>query len=153
MTTLSKAAARAVADLTEGEIVAAVEISASRERVFKALTTREIVRWWVRPGVFDTTDWTGEVRKGGRWRASGTVRGEAYVLEGEYLEVDPPARLVHTWNRVGAPGKPTTVTYMLEDIEGGTRLTLKHTGFTSQEACGGASAGWQTSFERLAALL
>jgi hypothetical protein len=60
--------ARAVADFAEGSVVASVEIAASPERVFLALASKEIVDWWVRPGVFDTREWSGDVRVGGRWR-------------------------------------------------------------------------------------
>jgi Activator of Hsp90 ATPase homolog 1-like protein len=77
---------RAVADLGEGFILASVEVAASAERVFRALASNEITQWWVRPGVFDTREWTGDVRAGGRWRASGMTRGEPYVQEGEFLE-------------------------------------------------------------------
>ncbi|MFI4997440.1 MAG: SRPBCC domain-containing protein, partial [Hyphomicrobiales bacterium] len=114
MTSLANSRARAIADLAQGRILATVEIAAPPERVFQALASKEIVDWWVRPGIFNTTQWTGDVRVGGRWRSSGVARGAPYALEGEFLEVDPPRRLVHTWRRVGAPGAPTTVTYELE---------------------------------------
>jgi uncharacterized protein YndB with AHSA1/START domain len=140
---------RAVADLADGFVLASVEIEAPPERVFRALASGEIVDWWVRPGVFDTTEWTGDVRVGGRWRASGSFRGEPYVLEGEFLEVDPPNKLVHTYG-VGTPWGPTTVTYLLEPLAGGTRITLRHSGFGSRESCMGNCLGWETSFERLA---
>src|SRR5262245_24231214 len=107
-------AARAVADLAAASIVATVEIVAPPERVFRALSSREIVDWWVRPGVFDTREWSGDVRVGGRWRASGIGRGRPYALEGEFLEVDPPRKLVHTWHPVGSPDAPSTVTYIVE---------------------------------------
>jgi uncharacterized protein YndB with AHSA1/START domain len=149
MTEIRSSAAKALANLAEGEILATVEIAAPPERVFRALTSNEIVDWWVRPGVFDTREWTGDVRKGGRWRASGVARGEPYVLEGEFLEVKPPTKLVHTWQRVGMPGAPTTVTYHLQPIDGGTRLTLRHTGFVPPDSCGGVCEGWESSFARL----
>src|SRR5262249_3050021 len=118
---------------------------------FRALASKEIIDWWVRPGVFDTREWTGDVRKGGRWRASGVARGQPYALEGEFLEVQPPTKLVHTWQLVGAPSAPTTtVTYQLQPIDGGTRLTLRHKGFVPPDTCGNTCEGWQTSFERLA---
>src|SRR5262247_4825402 len=110
MSSVKYSPARAVADLTEGRILASVEIAAPPERVFRALSSKEIVDWWVRPGVFDTREWSGDVRVGGRWRASGMARGEPYVLEGEFLEVDPPRKLVHTWQRPGASGAPSVVT-------------------------------------------
>lgn len=150
---LTNTGARSVTDVGEGQVLVRVEIAAPPERVFRALSSPEIVHWWVRPGVFNTAEWTGEVRVGGRWRASGLFRGEAYATEGEFLEVDPPRRLVHTWHGVGAPGAPTTVEYVLEGIDGGTRITLRHSGFTSREASANFGVGWETSFERLAEIL
>ncbi len=136
-------------EVINGEIVAVVEIAAPPERVFGALTTAEIVNWWVNPGVFDTREWSGDVRVGGRWRAGGIVRGAPYALEGEFLEVDPPRKLVHTWHRVGAQEAPSTVRYELELIPAGTRLTLHHVGIHSPEASKGTTAGWETSLRSL----
>jgi uncharacterized protein YndB with AHSA1/START domain len=150
MTEIKSGAARALADLAQGEILATVEIAAPPERVFRALTSNEIIDWWVRPGVFDTREWTGDVRKGGRWRATGVARGQPYVLEGEFLEVQPPTKLVHTWQRAGAPSAATMVTYRLQPIAGGTRLTLRHTGFVPPDGCGSVCHGWQSSFAQLA---
>lgn len=141
--------ARALVDLDDGAIVASVEIAASPERVFRALTSREIVDWWINPGVFDTREWTGDVRVGGRWRASGMARGAPYVLEGEYLEVDPPRALAHTWRLIGSPEGPSTVRYALATTSRGTRLTLRHSGLTAPRFGTGAVAGWQTSLDRL----
>ena len=149
MNSVKHSSARAVADLAEGHILASVEVAAPPERVFRALVSQEIVDWWVRPGVFNTTEWTGYVRVGGRWRASGVGRGRPYALEGEFIEIDPPHKVVHTWHGVGTPGAPTTVTYSLERLDGGTRITLRHTGFTSRESCTSTSVGWETSFARL----
>src|SRR3954463_2021999 len=126
-----KSHARAVSDLVDGRVVASVELAVVPERVFQALASRDVVDWWVNPGVFDTREWTGDVRVGGRWRASGMGNGRPYVLEGEFLEVDPPRKLVHTWQGVGAPGAPTTVSYLLERLDGGTRLTLRHSGIVA----------------------
>lgn len=143
----------AVAEANDGRILATVEIAASPERVFRALASSEVTAWWVRPGVFDTREWAGDVRPGGRWRASGVARGRAYSLEGEFLRVDSPRTLVHTWHGVGAPGAPTTVTYSLQEHGAGTHLTLTHAGFGSAEACENTRAGWETSLQRLAELL
>src|SRR5262245_44706941 len=115
--------ARAVADLAAGEILATVEVVAPPQRVFDALTSDEIVNWWQGEGsvAFRTTEWTGDVRVGGRWQASGVVDDvKPFALEGEFLEIDPPRKLVHTYGPAGAPGKPTTVTYLLEPIDAGT---------------------------------
>jgi uncharacterized protein YndB with AHSA1/START domain len=148
-----KTHARAVADVSDGSIVASVEVARPPERVFQALTSRDIVEWWVNPGVFDTREWIGDVRVGGRWSASGIARGAPYTLEGEFLEVDPPRKLVQTWHRVGMPGAPSTVTYLLEAIDGGTRLTVRHTGITATDQRSNVGAGWRSSFDRLTEIL
>lgn len=153
MSSARSSRARGVADLAEGIILAGVEITAPPERVFQALASKQICTWWVRPGVFDTREWTGDVRAGGRWRASGVGKGNSYALEGEFLEVDPPRKLVHTWHGVGAPGAPSTVTYLLERLDGGTRVTLRHAGLVAPEVCKNTCIGWETSFERLGEIL
>ena len=148
-----KSGTRAVSDLIEGRVVASVELAASPERVFQALTSREIVDWWVNPGVFDTREWAGDVQVGGKWRASGIARGNPYTLEGEFVEVDPPRKLEHTWHMVGAPGAPSTVSYLLEPITGGTRLTVQQSGVPTSDERERNRSGWRTSFDRLAEIL
>lgn len=150
MSSIKNAGARAVARFDEGLILASVDIAAPPGRVFSALISKEVCEWWVRPGVFDTREWTGEVRVGGHWRASGIDAKRPYVIEGEFLEVDPPRKLVHTWHTVGVPSAPTTVTYVLEPLDGGTRITLRHSGFVAPGMCMNTCIGWETSFERLA---
>jgi uncharacterized protein YndB with AHSA1/START domain len=148
-----KTRARAVADLVDGCIVASVELATTPERVFRALASAEVIDWWVNPGVFDTQEWTGDVRVGGQWRASGIARGAPYELEGKFLEVDPPRKLVQTWHFAGAPGTPSTVTYLLEPISGGTRLTVRHAGIVAPDQRNNVGAGWRSSFDRLAEIL
>jgi uncharacterized protein YndB with AHSA1/START domain len=148
----TKTNARAVSDLVDGRIVASVEIAAPAERVFQAISSREITAWWGNPGVFDTREWSGDVRVGGRWRAAGVSRGRPYVLGGEFLEVDPPRKLVHTWQGV-VPGPPSRVAYFLEPIEGGTRLTVKHSDIATPEEAANIHVGWRTSLDRLVEIL
>src|SRR5690349_14385966 len=153
MSTIAYAAARAVADPDQRRLLASVDIAAAPERVFRALASQTITDWWVRPGVFDTREWAGEVRVGGRWRAAGMTRGQPYVQEGEFLEIEPARKLVHTWDGAGTPAAPSTVTYLLDRIDGGTRLTLNHAGFASREMCSAFAIGWETSLERLAQIM
>lgn len=145
---------RAVADLGEGLVLATAEVAAPPDRVFQALTSDEIVGWWVRQGVFDTREWSGDVRPGGRWESSGLVMGRPYSLHGEYQEIERPTRLVHTYQRGDVPDDAaSTVSYVLDPIESGTRITLRHWGFNSPEACTNNCLGWETSLGRLADLL
>ena len=148
-----RGAARAVADLSAGIVLATVEIAAPAERVFQALASSEIVRWWGKPGTFDTREWAGDLRVGGSWRAAGIANGQPWALEGEFLELDPPRKLAHTWRMPGAAGAPSVVTYLLETVDGGTRVTLRHSGVDQRAACMGACAGWESSLANLAQIL
>ena len=50
------------------------------------------------------------------------------IVNCEVIEVERPYRLAYTWQG-GPMKKPTTVTWTLDAIDGGTRLRLEHTGF------------------------
>jgi uncharacterized protein YndB with AHSA1/START domain len=136
---------RAVADLFGGLILATVDIDVSPERVFRALSSEEILQWWGDSTLYRTTKWTADVRVGGAWRADGKAAdGSPYCVYGEYLEVDPPNRLVQTWKPDWDPGAATRVTYRLEPRDGGTRLTVRHEGFGDQrQSCEGHAMGWE----------
>jgi uncharacterized protein YndB with AHSA1/START domain len=121
-TTPLKRGARAVADTGTGTILAAVEIAAPPERVFRALTTDEVTKWWGSSDRYRTTEYTADLRPGGRWYSAGVgADGKAFSVEGEFREVDPPRKLVHTWRAAWDGGHETVVTYRLEAIDGGTR--------------------------------
>ena len=153
MPSTESVAANVVAKVAEGLIVVTADVPVRPERAFRALASGEVTQWWVRPGVFDTRDWSGDVRVGGAWESSGIGGGKPYALEGEFLVVDSPRELAHTWHLRGTPIGPTTVTYTLEPHGAGTRITLRHSGFTSPQACENTAIAWQTSFDQLVALL
>lgn len=134
-------------------VSATLVLPASPEEVFETLASDAVTRWWVRPGVFDTREWSGDVREGGPWQASGMGAAGPYGLEGEFVRVDRPRELSHTWHLVGTPSAPSIVSYVLEPIPDGTRVTFRHGDFGSPEATEANRAGWQTSFEALANLL
>ncbi len=141
----SKQVARAVADVYGGTILATIEIAAPPERVFQALSSDEITRWWGSPAEYQTTEWTGDVRVGGKWRSSGrSADGNTFAVEGEFLEITRPRKLVHTWVAPWDGNNVTTVTYRLEPIDGGTRVTIRHEGFGGRpESCADHSQGWE----------
>ena len=146
MTAVSNATPRSVADVTAGVIHASVEIAAPLERVFRALTDgSEVVRWWGSPDTYRLEEFTADLRVGGQWRSRGVAAdGKPFQATGEFLEVDPPRLLVQTWIPDWAPGLKTTLTYRLDAIPGGTRLTLRHEGFGAhREAFEGHTRGWE----------
>jgi uncharacterized protein YndB with AHSA1/START domain len=137
--------ARAIADVTGGIILGTVDIAAPPERVFRALTSDEVTRWWGSDGTYRTTAWEAEVRVGGSYRAGGVGQdGRPFSVRGEYLEVDPPRRLVQTWEPDWEAGQVTKLTYALESTATGTRLTIRHDGFGDRaESCRAHGAGWE----------
>jgi uncharacterized protein YndB with AHSA1/START domain len=138
-------AARSVADLHEGTVHALVEIAAPPERVFRALASEEIARWWGSDDRYRVKKWTGDLRVGGAWKSEGLGSdGKPFSVSGEFLQVDAPKRLVHTWKYDWDPEQSvTTVDYRLDAIEGGTRVTVRHTGFRQHSpACLSHGDGW-----------
>jgi len=149
---ISRGAPRAVADLSEGLILASVEIGVPPERVFRALASEELTRWWGSADTYRVTRWTGDFRVGGAWRSEGVgADGKPFSVAGEFLEVDPPRKLVQTWRADWDGGATTTITYRLDPTATGTRLTLRHEGFAGRpESCDGHSEGWERVFGWLA---
>jgi uncharacterized protein YndB with AHSA1/START domain len=142
---IPKSAARAVADLTGGIILASVEIGVPPERVFAALTTAEVIEWWGSADTYRVTTWTADLKRGGAWRSSGVgADGKPLSVGGRTLEVEPPRLLVQTWEPDWDPGPATIVRYEVDAIPGGSRLTVRHEGFVGRAAsCENHTSGWE----------
>lgn len=118
-----------------------LELDASRERVWRALTAPDELSSW-----FPDEARGLEVRPGGdgwwHWEAHGR-----YAVRFEV--VDPPGRLVWAWARdpdVGVDESPsTTVEWRLEPLDGGarTRLHLREDGFLDRESRERNAEGWR----------
>ena len=88
---------------------------------------------------------------GGRYRVSMRDGVEAV---GEFLEVDPPHRVVFTWGwtneHVVAPGT-TRVVVTLEEEDGGTRVVLRHHDLPDDDQRDRHRKGWEMYLDRLGA--
>jgi uncharacterized protein YndB with AHSA1/START domain len=86
-----------------------------------------------------------DLRVGGQWRTTGRgADGAPFSVAGEYLEIDPPHRLVQTWRADWDGGHATTIHYQLDPIATGTRLTVRHEGFGERrDSCEGHTQGWE----------
>jgi len=118
-------------DAVVGEIL----IAAPAERVFQALTDpQQLLQWWGQKGMFRATNWTVDLRVGGKWCGEAEMRGSTFWMRGEYLEIDPPRLLVYTWLS-SLPGEtPSTVRFDLESEPAGTRVKLRHSGLAANQA-------------------
>lgn len=127
-----------------------LELSASPERVWRALTDPEELASWFPDEAVDL-----EVRAGGDgwwvWHEHGR-----YAVRFDVVE--PPRRLVWTWARESdtpvAESDTTTVEWELVPREdGGTTLRLTESGFLTEEAREQNVAGWKHELAELVELL
>jgi uncharacterized protein YndB with AHSA1/START domain len=76
-----------------------------------------------------------------------------YLVRGEYLEVEPPRRVVVSWGMEGVAELPpgsSRVEFTLTPTTTGTALSLRHTALPASRAKGHA-AGWANYLTRLEA--
>jgi len=140
-------------------VVGEVFIAAPPARVFEALTDpKQVPRWWGHQNMYRITEWKADVRPGGKWSSIGVrVDGTSFRVDGEYLEVDPPRLLTHTWISSYSNNLKTVVRGELEPTEvhglhpsgpkkagTGTLLKIRHDGFAgAPQAAKAHGEGWQ----------
>jgi uncharacterized protein YndB with AHSA1/START domain len=99
---------------------------APRHLVFEAMSRPEhITQWWGRLGDgYSVPVCEVDLRPGGKWRFSNrTPTGELATFYGVYREVAPPGRVVFTEIFEPFPDAESTVTAILTEENGKTRLT------------------------------
>lgn len=109
---------------TETQILITRDFDAPRPLVWRTYTEPELVRrWWMgKHGTVVSAEI--DLRPGGRWRYVGIAnQGFEVAFNGEYEEVDAPARLVNTEIYEGAPDGVSHVVTTFEEVDGRTRMT------------------------------
>ena len=123
--------------MTENEIRKTIEIDASPEVVFKAISgPKELTDWFPDAVIL-------EPKVGGNFKISFYKDSKKprmkmdrdFINEGKVLEFVQNKKLAYTWQWKDMAGFPeTVVTWELEKVsENKTRLTLIHSGFTGKE--------------------
>lgn len=135
--------------VTEGIVVEReIAIAARPETVWELLVDPlQAARWMGQSAEFD-------LRPGGRYRVE-VIPG--HTASGEFVEIDPPRRLVHTWGwepQSGSPVAPgsTTIEYELIPDGDGTLLRFSHRNLPSAEAAASHAHGWDHYLGRLTAV-
>jgi len=128
---------------------------APRALVWEAYTRPEhMARWWG-PRRYQIEVNKMDVRPGGKWRIAHRGSGETWEFFGEYLEVAPPERLVHTFAFGDFP--PSTEAATFYELGNRTRMeaVARYETMASRAAmrASGMEEGAAESFERLDALL
>lgn len=120
-----------------------VHIAASPETVFPYFTDpNRYVLWMGERAVLEPVP-------GGPYRVRMRNGIEA---AGEFVEIDPPKRIVFTWGWTedqSVPPGSTQVVITLEEEDGGTRVVLRHHGLPTDDQRDHHRAGWQMYLDRL----
>ncbi|CAN5673172.1 SRPBCC family protein [soil metagenome] len=143
---------------SDTQIVMERNFDAPRELVFRAYTDPELVpQWWGLRTATTTVDKL-DLRVGGEWRWVQTMPdGTEYGFHGEYRLIDPPSKLVSTFEFEGMPGHVIEDTAVFSDLDGKTRLTVT-SNFASKEdrdgmIASGMEGGAIETWDRLSELL
>jgi uncharacterized protein YndB with AHSA1/START domain len=128
---------------------------APRERVFRAWTDPDEVTAWYGPEGFDTPREKIHIdlRVGGRYELTMVRPGGAeFPIGYEILELVEPELIVLRSDPMPEVGihQPTVTRVELQDLGGRTRMTLTDGPYVES---GHAEAGWNSAFDKLAALV
>jgi uncharacterized protein YndB with AHSA1/START domain len=147
------------------ELVITRIFDAPRELVWRAWTDpKQIVKWWG-PKNFTAPVAKIDLRVGGKYLSCmRSPEGKDYWSTGTYREIVPPERLVCTDSFADADGNVVPgshyglgedfplemlVTITFEDVDGKTKMTLKHVGLP-ESMSDMTRTGWNESFDKLA---
>ena len=125
---------------------------APREKVFAAWTQAEALKqWWGTEG-HTVPSVEMDLAVGGKYRVEmRTDEGESFYLNGEFIEISPPERLVFTfrWER-GEWDYPETLVSIDFTGEGdATAVVLTHEGFPDENMRDEHHGGWNECLENL----
>ena len=141
MTNLAQSPGQSAAEPATRDIVVEDVLPYPPARVWRALTTAELIGKWLMPNDFEPVvgkRFTFKTRPIGDWDG---------VVQCEVLEVVPLRRLVYSWKGGADDSRlDSVVTWTLQPEGKGTRLRMVHAGFRSPQndfAYGAMSSGWQ----------
>jgi glutathione S-transferase len=131
-------------------------INASVARVFEAWTEPEQLRRWWGPRPVTCSAAEIDLRVGGRYRIGNQLPdGSVVWISGTFEIVDPPRRLVYSW-QVERPGSPSPersrVTVRFEPRDGSTDVIVVHERIDTEETRIDHEKGWNGCLENLEAM-
>lgn len=124
-------------------------LPAGQAQLFQAFSDAAVMaRWWW-PGCTAEID----CRPGGTFRLSAPAPGGGHwVVSGGYVEVEPPRRLVYTFDwEYGNDSIPSGLVFIDLEREGpaATAVTVMHSGFDEAAVRDEHEQGWLNCLDRL----
>ncbi len=131
-------------------IIVSAYVAAAPTEVFRAWTDPHVVQRWFGPAPGALVAATVDLRIGGQWCFVEHQSGAASSgFSGQYVVVEPPERLVFTWekfatdaNGVRTSTAPSRVEIRLAQNGVGTDLHITHSGIVGHEMRRGFAGGW-----------
>lgn len=120
--------------MTETTITKSVILTAPRQTVWEYLTNAEKLGQW-----FHSAESDLEQGKDYALIEQNDDGSSQKIIWGRVLEMDRPSKLVYTFTIKPMGGAMTTVTWELQEVHGGTKLSLSHEGI--DQAAGEAAMG------------
>ena len=128
------------------------EIFVPREIVWDLWTQPEHLGEWYSPSAPSRRQASVDLRVGGSYALSWTgADGVTYTEHGEFIEVEPPQRLVYTMEFDEAFGQPasTELTVDFVDVGGTTRIEIEHRGYPDEQMRDQHAQGWPEFLKQL----
>jgi uncharacterized protein YndB with AHSA1/START domain len=126
------------------------------EKLYRALLDPEAMVKWLPPHGFTGKVHSIDARVGGRYKMSfkNFSTGNGHSFGGEYLELVPNERIVHTdvFDDTNLPGQ-MKVTIVLKKVMVGTELNIVQEGIPDVIPVEACYLGWQESLTLLAQLV
>ena len=120
-------------------------LPATPDRVWRAFAAPGELASWFWPEPFQT-EVSLEARQSGELRIRSESAGMG--VTGKVTDIEPERLLSTSWQWDGEEQR-TDVTIQLRPEEQGTRLTVRHIGFTTEEAIADHVRGWNDCLDRL----
>ncbi len=134
--------------MSDAVMIKTIYLKAKREIVWRHLTEKDLLARW-----FHETDRDLEAGASFQYLSYDLEKEDRKLMWGDVIEIDPPHKLVHTFTHQWLKGVITTVTWELVEVEGGTQLTMTHTGITEFGEMTGHDKGWDEHLLRLRMML
>lgn len=129
-------------------------VNADPQTAFEAWTQPEQIRNWACPEGLTVLDSQVDLTVGGSYVLQmGDPEGGTHTAIGTYREIDPPRRLVYTWDWIEDEHRmdlETVVTVEFHSRDGGTEVVLTHEAFPNTEATDAHDEGWSSCLDKFA---
>jgi uncharacterized protein YndB with AHSA1/START domain len=138
----------------DDQILITREFDASKELVYRAWTTPELVKRWFGGNHGEVVSAEIDLRVGGQWRyVTSDGAGRDAAFHGEYREIVPGERIVSTEVYEGAPDGEALNTLTLTERDGRTIMTvlIQHQSQAIRDAVlqAGMEAGMNAALDKL----